>query len=435
MGSLLSTSQPDPGPKSEAQFAMESSCFCVICGSPFSPEGEVYNLDVRAARYKWMRNHRLLGSRQDVHHHNLAGLSAEEFHSACYNASDSADVFLSAATTWNATNDQLFHIDEYLLGTDVPGRITFNAMQQIGNYDTVFPLHENCLQISRRVIDQFKPMIESDDGLSSLSTLNKMLQSRYRQNARCTNDNSIVAKNDLFDLCTATGTHGPRSVVGLSLLEWWEGAYEKFYTDPINIPTLTVHVFGLLQDTSGSAPCPYPFSLPCQGSCGIDQLPVELIDQISIYLPAHSALALHQTSKTLASKLILDNNFWRRSIMSGTALPYLWDLNTNELEKLHRERIGKSSRPDATWDWKAIGQLLATKYFALNSSDPRTSSLPNGLWNRRRIWSIVEEAYRHDYPNKLDGDQINSVVGERKRCEPVLDWQLEEIMDDLGHYS
>ncbi|KZM25851.1 hypothetical protein ST47_g2864 [Ascochyta rabiei] len=338
---------------------MESSCFCVICGSPFSPEGEVYNLDVRAARYKWMRNHRLLGSRQDVHHHNLAGLSAEEFHSACYNASDSADVFLSAATTWNATNDQLFHIDEYLLGTDVPGRITFNAMQQIGNYDTVFPLHENCLQISRR----------------------------------------------------------------------------KFYTDPINIPTLTGHVFGLLQDTSGSAPCPYPFSLPCQGSCGIDQLPVELIDQISIYLPAHSALALHQTSKTLASKLILDNNFWRRSIMSGTALPYLWDLNTNELEKLHRERIGKSSRPDATWDWKAIGQLLATKYFALNSSDPRTSSLPNGLWNRRRIWSIVEEAYRHDYPNKLDGDQINSVVGERKRCEPVLDWQLEEIMDDLGHYS
>lgn len=52
MGSLLSTSQPDPEWKSEAQFAMESSCFCVICGSPFDLEGEVYNLDTEAARYK-----------------------------------------------------------------------------------------------------------------------------------------------------------------------------------------------------------------------------------------------------------------------------------------------------------------------------------------------------------------------------------------------
>lgn len=52
MGSLLSTSQSDPEWKSEAKFAMESSCFCVICGSPFDLEGEVYNLDAAAARYK-----------------------------------------------------------------------------------------------------------------------------------------------------------------------------------------------------------------------------------------------------------------------------------------------------------------------------------------------------------------------------------------------
>ena len=95
MGSLLSTSQPDPEWKSEAQFAMESSCFCVICGSPFDPEGEVCNLDAEATRYKvhpsrncyclvhsqcqWMRNYRLLGSRHDIHHHNLGGLDEEEF--------------------------------------------------------------------------------------------------------------------------------------------------------------------------------------------------------------------------------------------------------------------------------------------------------------------------------------------------------------------
>lgn len=51
MGSLLSTSQPNPEWKSDAQFAMESNWFCVICGSPFDLEGEVYNLDSKAARY------------------------------------------------------------------------------------------------------------------------------------------------------------------------------------------------------------------------------------------------------------------------------------------------------------------------------------------------------------------------------------------------
>ncbi|KAF9694737.1 hypothetical protein EKO04_007552 [Ascochyta lentis] len=356
--------------------------------------------------------------------------------SACYNASDSTDVFLSAAASWNETNDQLFHIDGRCPGTETPDKITFNAMQQIGSYDTVFPLHEDCLQISCRVIDQLKPIAKDNDGFSSLSALNKMLQSRYRLKAQCTKEDSIIARNDLFDLCTVTGINGPRSVVGLSLLEWWAGEYEKFYTDPVNVPNLTAHVLGLLQDTTSPAPRRYSLSPPFHMSCGIDRLPAELIDQISIHLPAHSALALHRTSRTLAFKLTLDNDFWRRNIMSGTALPYLWDLDTNELEKLRQEGLRKSPlESDAAWDWREIGQLLAMKYFALKPPDPRTSSLPNGLWNRRRIWSIVEEAYRHDFPGNSDVDQIDGLIGERKRCEPVFDWQLEEIMDDLGHYS
>jgi hypothetical protein len=52
MGSLLSTSQPESEWKSEAQFAMESSCFCVVCGSPFGLHGEIYNFDTEAAHYQ-----------------------------------------------------------------------------------------------------------------------------------------------------------------------------------------------------------------------------------------------------------------------------------------------------------------------------------------------------------------------------------------------
>lgn len=121
--------------------------------------------------------------------------------------------------------------------------------------------------------------------------------------------------------------------------------------------------------------------------------------------------------------------------MNGTALPYLWDLNAEELEERRREHSAVSTDPEAMWDWKSIGQLLATKHFPLKSSDSRIVELPNGLWNRGRIWSIVEKAYADDLGNSATKNRNDSVFEERKKREPVFDWQVEEIMEDLGHYS
>lgn len=107
-------------------------------------------------------------------------------------------------------------------------------MQQIQDYDTVFALHEGCLQISRRVIEHLQPVTPGVRRRSSLSILNQILQSRFRRNARCAISKSPIAKNDLFDLCIATGTNGARSVVSLSLLEWWEGLYDvSSWTPPV----------------------------------------------------------------------------------------------------------------------------------------------------------------------------------------------------------
>lgn len=146
--------------------------------------------------------------------------------SACFNTSDTGDVFLSARATWSEENDQLFRIDGLYPDTNIPYTITFNAMQQLGEHDTIFPLHEGCLQISRRAIDHVKPASPAAQNVSSLSILNNILQSRYRNNANCTKSNDLIARNDLFQLCAATDSTGPRSVVSLSLLEWWAGDYE-----------------------------------------------------------------------------------------------------------------------------------------------------------------------------------------------------------------
>lgn len=99
-------------------------------------------------------------------------------------------------------------------------------MQQIDEHDTIFPLHEDCLQISRRAINHLKPAALDARELPTLSTLNTILQCRYRDNVKRTKPDELIARNDLFDLCTATDTNGPRSVIGLSLLEWWAGGYE-----------------------------------------------------------------------------------------------------------------------------------------------------------------------------------------------------------------
>lgn len=99
-------------------------------------------------------------------------------------------------------------------------------MQQVHGHDTLFALHEECLHIGRRAIEHYNLASLDAPATSSLSILNTLLQDRYRDQAKSTRSNDLIASNDLFDLCTATETGGPRSVVGLSLLEWWASDYE-----------------------------------------------------------------------------------------------------------------------------------------------------------------------------------------------------------------
>lgn len=202
----------------------------------------------------------------------------------------------------------------------------------------------------------------------------------------------------------------------------------------MNVPSLTECIFDLLR---GTAACeisrPY-IPQPAREPYGLERLPFELLDHISDYLSIQSVFALQLTSRMLALKLPLDDNFWRKSIVSGK-IPYMWDLDVEELERLHQEHLKSSPDPGARWDWRSIGKLLATRRFPLKSTDPQITDLPVGLWNRRRIWSIIEEAYICDFRKPSTKDRCDSVIEQRKRCEPVFDWQLEEIKDDLGHYS
>jgi hypothetical protein len=141
------------------------------------------------------------------------------------------------------------------------------------------------------------------------------------------------------------------------------------------------------------------FSLtPTRKPKGLECLPTELLDEICGYLPIHSIIALHRTSKALAIQIPLDTAFWRNSLRDGSLHPHIWDIDTKWIEKQLPEP--PESRLDATasWDWKGAAKLLAMKRFPVSGRDPRLVDVPSGFWNRCRLWATVEEALQeHDF--------------------------------------
>jgi hypothetical protein len=183
---------------------------------------------------------------------------------------------------------------------------------------------------------------------------------------------------------------------------------QKFYANPIEIPGLDKFVFDVLLASSQdrtSKRAPLVITRPPQG---IERLPTELLDAICGYLPTQSAIKLHRTSKTMALKLTLDNAFWRDSIRSGSLHPQVWGLDTKAIETLRQQSNVIFSVAD--WDWRSVAKLLATKQFPVTGLDPRLTDMPLGLWNRCRIWSIVERTLDFEYFEKPMRDPSHTVL-------------------------
>lgn len=51
------------------------------------------------------------------------------------------------------------------------------------------------------------------------------------------------------------------------------------------------------------------------------------IEIIVSLLPATAALSLRRCSQSLASRISLDQRFWRNALIAGDLIPWLWDLD------------------------------------------------------------------------------------------------------------
>ena len=126
---------------------------------------------------------------------------------------------------------------------------------------------------------------------------------------------------------------------------------------------------------------------PSRQPLRLEALPCELLERIAENLSPLSVMSLRLTSRSLALKLPLDDRFWRRQLCSGSLLPYLWDLDEVQM-KDRPQRTPKESPKD----WRGLVRLFRTEECLKWGQDPSAREIPAGLWNRCRIWSIVEGA-------------------------------------------
>ncbi|KAF2027695.1 hypothetical protein EK21DRAFT_71444 [Setomelanomma holmii] len=421
MGSFLSSrANADDNWKSDARFAMESRVYCVICGGPFDTEGEVYNLDTKEPRYQWLFDYRLLGRRDDIHNHTYF-----EDHDDPVNTSEVDGIFLSEPAWFSFTGSLCFRVRNEAR-TD---HIEYSGLRYSprANY-TLFPLHGGCIETSCRAINHHRSHGKDSSGEPALAVLFKLLNTRFFERHRAppthvTDDTEI----DIFDLCVCSNLYGPRSVLSMTKLEWWGGEYDRFYTNPIDVPDLESFVFDVLMASSHNEASSTDLKLASREPEGIERLPVELLDAICSYLPPQSVIKLHRTSSLMASKIPLENAFWRDSLRGGCLHPHIWDLDIKQIEALRQESNITFSA--AGWDWRSVAKLLAMKQFPVTGRDLRLEKMPLGLWNRCRIWSIIEEALDVTLGELSANNRNDSAIEVREPRFVVSAWDLDDDLE------
>jgi hypothetical protein len=312
-------------------------------------------------------------------------------------------IYLSEIASFSLTGSGYFRI----IGDAEQDDIWFDALSYTCDHGTLFPLHEGCIVTSCRAIDRHYSMRNDVEPKPALEMLYELLNTRFiRRKSRT--DEPHETSNDIFDLCSSCSEYGPRSVLALSRLEWWGGKYDvgsdsmflnhstdelqKFYTDPIEEESTASFVRRVLQSSPRRRDEPEYTLKASREPQRLERLPTELLDAVCSYLPLQSIIALNRTSKVLALRIPLDSAFWRNSFRDGSLHPHIWDLDTEWIEHHLSKPDARLLDLTASWDWKAAAKLLATKRFSISGCDDRLLDVPDGFWNRCRIWATIEEA-------------------------------------------
>lgn len=124
---------------------------------------------------------------------------------------------------------------------------------------------------------------------------------------------------------------------------------------------------------------------------GLEFLPTEIIDQVVSLLPAPSAYSLRLVSSRLASKIPLNQRFFREQLIGGNIVPHVWDLDAQACRNM-QWRTPEGEDVTEYWDWRRLAHDLSdVKGIVERDPNEDGKAIPMGFWNRCRLWLTVVE--------------------------------------------
>ncbi|KAJ3520408.1 hypothetical protein NM208_g13719 [Fusarium decemcellulare] len=379
-----------------------SFVYCVICGCPFDipPRDEGLDDD-----NNWSSDDPLEDETKQVNNTqrclsyltNTLDVSRGAHTWLPKNETAVGDLFVSEPADWAITDGFYFRLG------GVEYRVLTTAKE---GDDVLFPLHENCLSILQHALAWRGELCPETESTPSLVTVYKNLCAEFARNVaekrRITKETIFSGSTDYMDY----GLEFDHEYFGARefwLSEGWEPtkANEWYCNDPIDIPDLVDFVTKLLAQMSSeehvggaieSNADISPLAIRAAPSPCLEGLPTEILDLIVNCLVTPSVLHLRQSSKTMASSIELDQPFWHKKLLQGSAIPYLWDLGNIDkylkpLNAAADEESRRSFEPGSE-NWRGLAQRLAQKDNIIKM-DASVPSMPWGLRNRCRIWALA----------------------------------------------
>ncbi|KAI1638796.1 hypothetical protein F4809DRAFT_234080 [Biscogniauxia mediterranea] len=151
----------------------------------------------------------------------------------------------------------------------------------------------------------------------------------------------------------------------------------KYEADPTYLDNITNEVVcANLQPLDTTDLCPSPELIECWAR--IEQLPLEIGELI---LEAIEPFEDGFTRDCLKPTRVIHSNWWREKLMSGSLIPWLFDLDDLWVDS-YSKRCGHQD-----WDWELLCRQLAQP--DVFEAGGILDGAADNLWNRHRIWKVL----------------------------------------------
>ena len=152
---------------------------------------------------------------------NLFNTPVAELFKSPNNQSGLPGTFLSELVSFRAAGSGFFEVQSHTGQDDV----WFDTLSYSSDHGSLFPLHEACIGISCHAIDHHLSKQNDGDPKHALELLSGLLNTRLTEQ-NCSPFKEYGTAKDIFDLSSRSSLYGPRSVLGMTRLEWWASDYD-----------------------------------------------------------------------------------------------------------------------------------------------------------------------------------------------------------------